>query len=534
MFVVVLDWMPLEIYREETSVSSPSRKKSVSSSSSSSARQDRKPLTPLNNRNRRSSKKMMADSKSSRLYGKTQHRLKSDGSNLENTKHAVAMQTSSDKENESPSSLNHLRRSLRATMVPSSSTKSRSKQTRSKKAEGVKKPFGQSANTTPKRKVGFSHPIERQGPQPSCLDEPKTPKSILKTELSEDADMSLLAGDLSLLASPSPTATFNKDVVPTNRGEVMTTQARTKNSLQQFVAKQRSSRMEQAVITPATTLELPGHSPLRTPQTISTKGQGLKMDLSCMFSEARKTARGRSKQDESHAATGQNVTRNVLSLDGFRKELWIDFGTSKKNQVGKPRSLAFDVQASSETTLEIEKIPAAKGIFLLKRDPSLDSGSLSKSDFALTTFRVRKEGSRTLWVLWRPVESGGMKETIRLKLTKGWAQIVLIGQAAEGPKSTPKVSNKVNRLLCRQDANVLTTLTFLSAAPTSAGNTKDSVGSEKCPTETKHCSSAKQNGKICSSRLYPASKGCTFYATHKRLQERVRGAEIRDLGRATV
>jgi len=151
----------------------------------------------------------------------------------------------------------------------------------------------------------------------------------------------------------------------------------------------------------------------------------------------------------------------ILYLGSFQQSLLLDFGDDRSNIVGSSRSLQFQLRApkslhesssaSSSSSVyvdddccivKVEKVPVKKGITLKIFDPCEDEKEEESADPA--TFSIDNGKSRKLTLIWKPVEAGGIRETIYLKLQRGRIVIIAEGKAREAKKSkTAKARKKV-------------------------------------------------------------------------------------------
>jgi hypothetical protein len=137
----------------------------------------------------------------------------------------------------------------------------------------------------------------------------------------------------------------------------------------------------------------------------------------------------------------------LLSLGNFQESLWLDFGSEQQNIVGKPRSLPFvlGVRQSDPKPLyrvTVERVPTQKG-FDLHFEAGTSNCSGTEDDTDVTTLYIPKGGSHRFNVTWTPVEAGGVREVIYLKLQFGRVRVVVVGHARE--VIVPKRRRKVVR-----------------------------------------------------------------------------------------
>ncbi len=182
--------------------------------------------------------------------------------------------------------------------------------------------------------------------------------------------------------------------------------------------------------------------------TFTVKGNGVQMDLSEMFSGFNSPGKDFATNDDDAIPT--------VSTRNLRQGVLLDFGNV--NVVGQARSLPFIVEsspgASEDFFLEIERIPFTKGFNLVVSDPSsallkgLTSSCKQNKRLGgpvVPNILTIKGGERTmLWVTWTPLEPGGIREFILLKLPKGPGRlrVTVLGEA-----SAPKPVSDTRRHL---------------------------------------------------------------------------------------
>lgn len=176
------------------------------------------------------------------------------------------------------------------------------------------------------------------------------------------------------------------------------------------------------------------------------RGNGVQIDLSSMFSDFQSPVKQSLtiQKAEKPAAWAGSRQPPIVSVDNMQKGLVLDFGDEQVNKVGQSRSLAFILESHlnvfADNILEIERVPVKKGFELLTKDPDLDKESTAPSllpkcldvvEAQQSTLTI-KPGEKTLvWLRWTPVEAGGVRETITLRLPKGLGRlrITILGHA---------------------------------------------------------------------------------------------------------
>lgn len=254
-------------------------------------------------------------------------------------------------------------------------------------------------------------------------EEVSTPSGATKhVEVTHDADMSMLI---------SPSAMGNpNNFVPSHHNETPHSATRIASKILQSVNDSIMEEEEETIAQPAA--------------RITARGKGVQMDLSEMFSGLDSPVKG----VKSVEATP------TISANSLRQGVVLDFGDDRANVVGQARTLPFVIEAAPDATrdlfLEIEKIPFVKGISLAVSDPSstllkgltpsIKSHQKNKKQFggpAVPNMLNVKQGDKaTLWVTWTPVEAGGIRELILLRLPKGPGRlrVTILGKAGEAKK----------------------------------------------------------------------------------------------------
>jgi hypothetical protein len=184
---------------------------------------------------------------------------------------------------------------------------------------------------------------------------------------------------------------------------------------------------------------------------IMIRGNGVQMDLSEMFSGLDSPAKDNSSN--TGTADAKSSMPTVLT-NNLRQGIILDFGDDHLNVVGQARSLPFVIEAAPDAKadffLEIEKIPFLKGVNLVVSDPSsaLLKGltpsikSHQKKPKQLggpsmpNMLNVRQGQKAMLFVTWTPVEVGGVREVVLLKLPRGPGRlrVTVLGKAREAKK----------------------------------------------------------------------------------------------------
>jgi abnormal spindle-like microcephaly-associated protein len=176
---------------------------------------------------------------------------------------------------------------------------------------------------------------------------------------------------------------------------------------------------------------------------------GVMLDLSPLFSPS-PTKMGAEKNNiraaaKEEAKEDECVLVPTLSLTSFQECVWLDFGDEKKNCVGKTRLLHFVLSATQDKGLEtpgnntmnvelfhveVERIPTKKGISLHFYEEGMCADKLSISA-SISTIDIKQGDSKRCVVCWTPVEAGGIRETIHLKLPRGRLIITVHGRARD-------------------------------------------------------------------------------------------------------
>jgi hypothetical protein len=255
---------------------------------------------------------------------------------------------------------------------------------------------------------------------------PPQRNSLLQTEMEEqDHDMSLLTspsamGNPNALVSSPPLAPADSQPLPTITNQ---------NSVAEEPVESKES-------SPRQQLKMKQQEPPEEPQ-FKIRGNGVEMDLTEIFSGFESPKSKQSKQPRVHSSLMPTVF-----TDNLREGVFLDFDDD--NLVGKPRSLPFMIQSDQHFELEIERIPFVKGINFVVEDPtsSLLKGLTPSNNKKLggpvvpNVLTIHRGQAVKCWVTWTPVEEGGMRETILLKLPRGPGRlrITLLGHAKAPPK----------------------------------------------------------------------------------------------------
>lgn len=176
---------------------------------------------------------------------------------------------------------------------------------------------------------------------------------------------------------------------------------------------------------------------------------GVMMDLSPLFSPSpEKMSAARRNFRAAITPEGKKeggLLVPTLSLTSFQEVVWLDFGDEKKNTVGKTRLLYVVLSATQEKGqeksevnlmngdifhVEVERIPAKKGISLYLYDEGMSVANLSMSE-PISSIDIKKGVSKRCIVSWTPVEAGGIRENIHLKLPRGRLIITVNGRARD-------------------------------------------------------------------------------------------------------
>jgi hypothetical protein len=368
---------------------------------------------------------------------------------------------SHDKEN-ATSTMSSMRRSIRSTMSPTpASTSNHQQQQQSLKPEAaVKTPLQRrklnvdTSTTTPtllsNQRTPLSSVLRRSmmGARPN-LGPPQrvpTPTSmLLQNEMIFDDP------DMSLLISPSAMGNPNDVVSSPDQQQNQQQHAPASRLLAFHSHKLDESTLEED--------EQEQQEPVEAFNTndgdddddskIMIRGNGVQMDLSEMFSGLDSPA----KHNNNNTAGAESSMPTVLT-NNLRQGIILNFGDDHLNVVGQARSLPFVIEAAPNATadffLEIEKIPFIKGVNLVVADPS--SALLKGLTPAIKSHQKRpkqlggpsvpnmlnvRQGKKSmLFVTWTPVEVGGVREVILLKLPRGPGRlrVTVLGKAREAKK----------------------------------------------------------------------------------------------------
>lgn len=390
-------------------------------------------------------------------HAKNNFRSKTNRNSTKNSAHkkngtSQASTMQDDKENQQ-SGITNLRRQLRATMtspVPGNKENEATRQSR----QWTAAPTSTQLATTERSSVltpSFRHNASR-----TFLPKPlKTPKSLLKTELAFiDAEDSFLISPTPIDVSPVETSPPSRLISPFEAKPVIHRNHEDeveKSSISDAVADVetlgnedatgvarqdsrgaidrakkrallRQQRSQRQAIATASKKET-GTTPYRT------RGIGVQMDLSSMFSEiASPHQETRSLADKTSTPDWKSTTSipagvPTASLDNLRESMWLDFGDETQNEVGTTRSFAFALvaPANGACVVDIERVPFKKGFDLI-----VDDGS---TELKPTTVSIDAGKRLLMKVLWTPVEQGGVLEVIHLKLPRGRLCITVRGKA---------------------------------------------------------------------------------------------------------
>ena len=173
-----------------------------------------------------------------------------------------------------------------------------------------------------------------------------------------------------------------------------------------------------------------------------TRGKGVQMDLSSMFSDFQTPVTSTIPTKEILSGVLEKHSSPVVSIGNMQQGVFLDFGA--KIEVGMSKSLPFILEAprnhSADTVMEIEQLPCSKGMALLTKDPHTSSGKTNIDPFVFTSsFKnpsaiIIKAGENlTLWICWTPVKAGGVRDaiTFRLPQGRGRLRITILGCATE-------------------------------------------------------------------------------------------------------
>ena len=312
-----------------------------------------------------------------------------------------------------------LRRSIRSTMSQSSTANSAqlSKlKTPSVAERNRSSPSDESSPFSP-----LSSILRRSMLQSGRLGPPQRVQTPTSSRLLEN-ELDRTDVDMSLLISPSAMGNPN-DVVKTPAHEA-------------FHSNQSGEQLVYSM------------SPTGDPK-FTARGNGVQMDLTDMFSEF--------NSPDKDVTTSKDTELPTVFTRDLRLGVVLDFGDG--NVVGHARSLPFVVASSPGTAedffLEIERIPFTKGINLVVSDPSsallkglTPSCTQSKrlgGPVVPNVLTIKSGESAMLWVTWTPVEPGGIREVILLKLPRGPGRlrVTVLGQA-----SIPKPVSDAHHSLC--------------------------------------------------------------------------------------
>lgn len=166
-----------------------------------------------------------------------------------------------------------------------------------------------------------------------------------------------------------------------------------------------------------------------------------------------------------------------ITLGTFAESAWLEYGHDHMNQVGKSRSLPFDLFVPEDVDskllsmsgsgsghrhgndgfglrVQVERVPIKKGFSLgLVCDEESDKHdggtstsartNTSKHTSSSTYFMIKKGETKRLFLTWTPVEPGGVCEVLYLKLKRGRVRVTARGHArgiVEGKQTRTSVS----------------------------------------------------------------------------------------------
>ena len=204
----------------------------------------------------------------------------------------------------------------------------------------------------------------------------------------------------------------------------------------------------------------------------------------------------------------------LLSLGNFQESVWLDFGSEQENVVGQSRSLPFvlGVRQSDPKPMyrvSVERIPTQKGFELQFETARTGDGSGTKEDEM--TLYIPKGESRRFNVTWTPVEAGGVREAIYLKLQFGRVRVVVFGHAREVtvPKRRRKGVTSIKRSVAKSGSKTQSPTKSKHTERQKRLNNKDSTHKVKIKSASGNASCLEgkriQNRKAIS-RLKPSPK----------------------------
>ena len=368
----------------------------------------------------------------------------------------------------------------------------------------------------------------------------KTPKSLLKRELAfNDAEESLLispGGDVSFsLASDTPSRqpaqplrspfeTVHEVDTEESSREVEEEKAADQEATIPVLAKVESKAMDnhgaaaklqvpsgrvqqRALLRKQRQLHPISEAKKETGTTPYRKrGNGVQMDLSSMFTEM---ASPEMQQEQSHqqGLVSSNTKHEsqkqieltnvpVASLDNLRESLWLDFGDERQNQVGSTRtqSFAIDVPDGDDCVAQVERVPFKKGFDLIVDEGCTVETNNASSEQKPTTIRFTSGERVLLTVSWTPLEAGGVREVIYLKLPRGRLCVTVHGKARNANAAKDGKVRKVRLvsliLVARYFSAKHETNSLLYPLSTVAGEFFYSVkGGQEAASSTEHSSS---------------------------------------------
>jgi hypothetical protein len=133
----------------------------------------------------------------------------------------------------------------------------------------------------------------------------------------------------------------------------------------------------------------------------------------------------------------------------------LDFGDERQNQVGSTRTLSFaiDVPDGDDCVAQVERVPFKKGFDLIVDEGCIVETDITPSEQKPTAIRFTSGERVLLTVSWTPLEAGGVREVIYLKLPRGRLSVLVHGKArnAKAPKDgkVRKVSLAARTLAAR-------------------------------------------------------------------------------------
>jgi len=128
----------------------------------------------------------------------------------------------------------------------------------------------------------------------------------------------------------------------------------------------------------------------------------------------------------------------LICIGNFQQSLWLDFGDESTNILGKSKSLSFLLQAPPQDKntdgvinhiVKVEKVPVDKGITLNVDNDEQQQQQQNYIQPITNSFSILSGHAQKFALTWTPVEPGGMRAVVYLKLQRGRLRIIAHGIA---------------------------------------------------------------------------------------------------------